>query len=57
MNLIKDSEEEENHPNKVLIDDYKALILEMEARLVHILIRQANKCVDVLAHIGNEQTE
>lgn len=28
----------------------------MEARLVHIL-RQANKCADVLAHMGSEQTE
>lgn len=56
VNLIKDNEEEENHPNRVLIDDCKALVLRMKSRIVHIP-RQTNKCADVLAHMGSEQLE
>lgn len=53
INLVNESTEEESHPNKILIDDCKELLLEMEARVVHIL-REANRCADILAHMGGE---
>lgn len=50
MNLIKYIEEEENHQNRIIIDDCKTLVLEMDSQIVHIP-RQANKCADVLAYM------
>lgn len=56
VNIIKDDDNEENHPNKILIDDCKELVVEMDIQLVHIL-RETNWRADVLACMGREQTE
>lgn len=56
MNLINERDEEENHPNRLLTNDCKELVIEVEAKIVHIF-REANRCADVLAHIGSKQAE
>ena len=48
--------EEENHPDRILIHDCKVMATELEASIVHIL-REANRCADILAHMGSEQQE
>ena len=56
VNLIKDDDDEENHPNRILIDDCKDLVAETDTQPVHIL-REANRCTDVFACMGRERTE
>ena len=56
IKLINDDNEDDSHPYRILIVDCKILLRETEARAVHIL-REANRCADVLAHIGGEQNE
>ncbi|KAM7463150.1 hypothetical protein LguiA_031271 [Lonicera macranthoides] len=56
VKLVNDNDDEENHPNRILIDDCKYLVAETVSSLVHIL-REANRCADVLACMGREQTE
>lgn len=42
VNLIKENDDDEYHPNRILIEDCKALLFEMDSRIVHIP-RQAKK--------------
>ena len=53
VKLIMEGGEEENHPNRILIDDCKVMATELEASIVHIL-RETNRCADILAHMGSE---
>lgn len=40
-----------NHPDKILIEDCRKLIEEMEATLTHTL-REGNRCADLLGKMG-----
>lgn len=58
INLIneKEEEEEENHPNCILIEDSKVIRIKINVKIVHIL-REANRCADILAKLGSEQND
>lgn len=45
-----------NHPEKVLIQDCRNLMDEMEAIVIHTF-REGNRCADILAKIGINQGE
>ncbi|KAM7506927.1 hypothetical protein LguiA_017380 [Lonicera macranthoides] len=46
----------ENHSEKVLIQYYRNLMDEMDASVIHIL-REGNRCVDILPKMGINQGE
>ena len=56
IKLIMEDDDDENHPNRILIDDCKELKLEMNTPLTHRL-QEGNRCANVLAKMGAEQNE
>ncbi|KAM7491243.1 hypothetical protein LguiA_034164 [Lonicera macranthoides] len=54
VKLIKGELNDDHHPNRVLIEDYRKLIRDLNTTLNHVL-REANKCADKLAKIRGEQ--
>ncbi|KAM7487446.1 hypothetical protein LguiB_024930 [Lonicera macranthoides] len=54
--LIQGEEDEENHPDRILIEDCRKLITEMNTAVSHIF-REANRCADKLAKLGVNQGE
>ena len=56
VQLINNMKEVIHHPERALIEDCRLLKEETGAQLSHIL-REANKCADILAKLGGTQRE
>ena len=46
----------ENHPAKIIVQDCRVLLRDLEAELIHSL-REGNRCADMLAKVGINQGE
>lgn len=56
VNLIHEEENEENHPERILVEDCRALIWEMNTTVIHIY-KEANRCACLLAKLGGAQAK
>lgn len=56
VRLVHGEDDEENHPDRVLVEDCIRLIRERNTAIIHVR-REGNRCADRLAKLGGEQTE
>ena len=56
VNLINGEEDDDIHSDKILIEDCRSLIRDINTSVLHVL-REVNKCADKLAKIGRKQGE
>lgn len=54
LNLIKGEVSDEHHPDRLLIEDCKKLIKDLNTNINHVL-REGNKCADKLAKLKGEE--